>query len=81
MVQKQMETLTVATMKLVHTRSSVEFWVWNSSQGVLVQRLPKCQYALTEGNYLKLSLNHVTCETIKYFHIIYFLFRPHKIIY
>ena len=27
MVQKQMETLTVATMKLVHTRSSVEFYM------------------------------------------------------
>ena len=25
MVQKQMETLTVATMKLTHTRTSVEF--------------------------------------------------------
>ena len=25
MVQKQMETLTVATMKLIHTRTSVEF--------------------------------------------------------
>ena len=25
MVQKQMETLTVATMKLIHTRTSLEF--------------------------------------------------------
>ena len=26
----------------------------------------------SKGDYLKLSLNHVTCETIKYYHIIYF---------
>ena len=27
MVQKQMKTLTVATMKLIHTRTSVEFYM------------------------------------------------------